>query len=278
MKIERILNNNTAILKDTIGQQYLAMGKGLSFQKKTGMIVSKQEIENLFVIKRKGTTDRLSSIIEEIPFDHLKICDEIINTAYQEMGKKLDDTVYLALLDHITFAIKRVGSGSSLAYSLKWELKQFYPDEYRIAQKALEIINQRLDLDLPDDEVAYIALHFVNSEYSDKKIVQKTLKFVNSVLKIVNDYFGTTINQDSYAYSRFVKHLQYFSQVILSSKSGNSVNNYQEPIFSFKEDLKQERECVELIEEWIKEKYSHVLTEAEKNYLIMHMFSLLNRK
>ena len=46
-----------------------------------------------------------------------------------------------------------------------WEIRRFYSREYQIGQYALQMIRERLQVDLPEDEAGFIALHFINAEY-----------------------------------------------------------------------------------------------------------------
>lgn len=277
MQLVRILNNNAALAKNALGQQYLVMGKGIAYGKKQGDVLKKTDIDKIYSIQQRDLANRIGDIVSEIPFTHVKVCDEIINTAYHEMNRPLNDTVYLALLDHIAYAIKRHSTGSNLAFSLKWELKQFYPDEYRIAKKAVALINQRLDLDFPEDEAAFIALHFVNSDSSNKESVQKRLKIVNDVLTIVDKHFGSLIDKESYLYTRFITHLKHFSGLVIGNPIKSSTPQMELQLH-FSDNLDKEEACVNEINEWISEKYKYQLTEAEEGYLMLHIYSLLYRQ
>ncbi|MCB5608037.1 PRD domain-containing protein, partial [[Ruminococcus] gnavus] len=71
----------------------------------------------------------------------------------------------------------------------------FYQEEYKIAAEALKIINQKLMVNLSEDEVGFIALHFVNAELNSEmeevtqitKIIQEILNIVRYHLKISFD-------------------------------------------------------------------------------------------
>lgn len=34
-----------------------------------------------------------------------------------------------------------------------------YPEEYKVAKKAVEFLNEHLDVKLPDDETGYLTMH-----------------------------------------------------------------------------------------------------------------------
>ena len=81
-----------------------------------------------------------------------------------ELRKKLNDTIYISLSDHIYTAIQRFLEGITITNSMLWDIKRFYELEFGLALKALNIIKERFQVELPEDEAAFIALHIVNAE------------------------------------------------------------------------------------------------------------------
>src|SRR5699024_10343070 len=137
----------------------------------------------------------------------------IIALAKDKLPHKLDDYLYVALLDHLSFAVERHGKGLDLKNPLLWEIRKYYREEFNIALEALEMINETLDIELPEDEAASIALHLVNSQLSGEsmaKTVQVT-GMVNDILNIVKYYFQMDLDEDSVNYERFLTHLRFFA-------------------------------------------------------------------
>ena len=68
------------------------------------------------------------------------------------------------LTDHISFAIERQRQNMEYRNALLMEIRNFYIQEFQIGCKALEIIKERLNVELSRDEAGFIALHIVNAE------------------------------------------------------------------------------------------------------------------
>ncbi len=141
------------------------------------------------------------------------MANEIISYAQISLNKELDENIYIALTDHLNFAVKRIRQGITLTNSMLWEIKHYYNHEYRIGKEAIGIIKQYTGLDMPDDEVGFIALHILNSELNlDMDHSRMMTKIIQDVLNIVKYHFNIVIDEESLDYERFVTHLKFFVQ------------------------------------------------------------------
>ena len=77
-------------------------------------------------------------------------------------------------------------------------IKYFQDNEYIENKKefifslwAVDYINRNLDIQLPEDEAGFIALHFVNASYKETtmKSVEST-KIIKDILNIIKYYFS----------------------------------------------------------------------------------------
>lgn len=59
--------------------------------------------------------------------------------------------------DHCHFAIERYKQGMVIRNVLLWEIKRLYQNEFALGLEALDIIEQRLGVRLPEDEAGFIA-------------------------------------------------------------------------------------------------------------------------
>src|SRR5699024_9966504 len=189
------------------------MGRGLAYQKKPASSNDESKIEKTFTLENKGISNKIAELLKDIPEVYLELAYRIISLAKDKLSQKLDDYLYVALIDHLSFAVERHNRGLDLKNALKWEIRKYYKQEFQIALEALDIINQELNIELPEDEAASIALHFVNSQLSGEnmsKTVQVT-KMVNDILNIVKYYFQMELDEDSINYERFLTHLRFFA-------------------------------------------------------------------
>lgn len=257
MKIKKILNNNVALTYNERNQEVVVMGLGLAFQKKEGSTIDPDKIEKTFILENKGVSNKIAELLKEIPEIYLDLTYQIIELAKSRLPYQLDDYLYVALIDHLSFAVERHKQGFDLKNALLWEIQKYYKQEYKLALEALEIINKKLDIELPEDEAASIALHFVNSQLSGDnmtKTVQMT-EMVNDILNIVKYYFQMELDEDSVNYERFLTHLRFFALRFIRKEKLE--DTYDEFLFEqVKGKYNKAFQCAERIASYIKKDYN----------------------
>lgn len=271
MKIDKVINNNIVSAFDTDGKEVVVMGRGLGFKVKKGQTISEDKIEKIFKLDSQSSVDKFKTLLEDMPLEHIQISSEIVTYAMKNLNKELNQNIYITLTDHISFAITRYKQGFKFSNPLLWEVKRFYKSEFNIGKYAVELINNKIGVQLLEDEAASIALHIVNAEYntSVNEAINNT-KLIKNTLEIVKDYFDIEINVDSLYYERFVTHMMYLAQRILKKRQLNSSDedNYRKIIEGlYQEDYK----CSLKISGYIEKEYKYNLTDEELLYLTIHI-------
>src|SRR5690625_5722155 len=95
MRITKILNNNAVVVMDD-GEEKIAIGAGVGFEKKKKDIVNQAKIEKVFVSKE---SEQLQQLLLRIPEEHFMITEEIIAYAEENLGTKLNDHIRIALTE-----------------------------------------------------------------------------------------------------------------------------------------------------------------------------------
>jgi mannitol operon transcriptional antiterminator len=72
----------------------------------------------------------------------------------------LDQDLIYSLTSHIKATIRRLQMGFSIRNPMLSEIRQEYPYIFKVAQKSSAILNSKLNLTIPDEEIGYIAMHF----------------------------------------------------------------------------------------------------------------------
>lgn len=165
MKIEKIINNNVVSALDENGKEIVVMGKGIGFCRKPGQELPEQNIEKIFRLESPEVLTHFEELIANMPLACVQVSDEIITHARSVLPQELSQSVYLTLTDHIDFVLERFRKGMLFENALYSEIKRFYPAEFAVGRYALELIDQRLGVRLPDNEAASIAFHLVNAEF-----------------------------------------------------------------------------------------------------------------
>ena len=110
MKISKVINNNVLSAFDENGQEVVLMGRGLGFKAKTGDDIDESRVQKVFCIENSALSRQFQEVISNIPMEHMQISADIISYAKNECGMELNQSIYVALTDHINFAIERYRS------------------------------------------------------------------------------------------------------------------------------------------------------------------------
>ncbi|MGO1042012.1 BglG family transcription antiterminator LicT [Clostridioides difficile] len=271
MIINKILNNNVVITLDDNYEEIIVMGKGIGYQKSKGDLIDKTKVNKVFRISNKEISNKLQELLNNIPMEHMKLSSEIIEYAQIKLNKKLNESIYISLSDHTYFAIQRMKEGINVKNAILWETKRFYKEEFEIGMKALDIIENKTGVKLPEDEAGFIAFHIVNAQLSEGHTLASDItKLIQEVLSIVRYHFRIEFHEDSVFYYRFIMHLKFFAQRLLSN-SVHEGETDKELLIIIKSKYNKEFECVVKIKNFIKKQYNYILTDDELIYLTIHL-------
>ncbi|SFP99404.1 transcriptional antiterminator, BglG family [Desemzia incerta] len=277
MRVKKVFNNNV-VLAETKGQsEMIVMGKGIGFQKKSGDAIEEEFIEKKFVIQEDEPAEYLKAVYQTLPVEESDAVFAIVVKAEQDLQQTFDSNVYLTLADHIHYAIQRTAEGINLKNPLAWEVRRFYRREYELGKESLAIIEKYTGTALDADEAASIALHFVNAQ-KEGQLIEETIKvtrIVQDILNIVRLHFGIVFEEESISYNRFMTHLQYFSQRVVSKETyPTSQDTFL--LEQVKSNYPDALKCTEKIAVYISESYQFQVSPDEKIYLTIHIHRVVN--
>jgi beta-glucoside operon transcriptional antiterminator len=276
MKIHKVINNNVISVLAENSKELVIMGRGLAFQKKPGDTVDEERIEKIFTLENKDLSERFKTLLYEIPMEYMEISDEIIIHAKEKLGKNLNESIYVSLTDHIHFAVQRHQKGMDIKNALLIEIKRLYRDEFLIGKEALNIIQQKVGIELPEDEAGFIAMHVVNAELNEEMPnILNITKVMQEILAIVKNHFNIEFDEESLNYYRFVSHLKYFAQRLFSKTYLTSDDDFL--YHTVREKYTNATACAEKIKEFVSQKYDCELPNEEMLYLTIHISRVVNR-
>lgn len=270
MRIEKVINNNIVSAFDDTGREIVVMGRGLGFGVRPGQPVNEDKIEKEFRIKSRDTADQLKELLADMPLERAQISADIISYAKSSLNLKLNQSIYVTLTDHINFAIDRFEKGINLQNALLWDIKRFYPREFNLGLYALRLVKERLDVELPEDEAGYIALHFVNAEYGTN--IKDAFRFPNQlkdILQITSDELGIVLDERTLHYERFVTHLKFLLQRVYRRELLPNEENELAELMRTK--YPKEYACSCKIAEYIEKNADCKLSGEEVMYLAIHI-------
>ncbi|MEW4353561.1 BglG family transcription antiterminator LicT [Streptococcus pneumoniae] len=271
MIIKRILNHNAVIATNKKEVDILLFGKGIAFAKKVGDEVNVDSIEKSFLLKNRDNMTRFTELFINVPLELVYICEKIINLGKIKLGNNFDEIIYINLTDHIQSSIERHKEGIVITNPLKWEIAKYYPEEYKVGKQALEIIKKDANIELAEDEAAFIALHFVNANLENN--FQESYKITEIIMKIeqiVKNFYVTEFDQESIEYYRFITHIKLFAHRLLAHEY------YQEDddddlLALMSKKYPKEYECGQEVAHYIQDEYDYRLSSSELLYLTAHI-------
>ena len=270
MTILKILNNNAVVCSGSDGKETIAMGRGIAFQQKAGCELDESKIEKTFILKTEEKRSKFQKFIKDIPMEDLFLAEKVISAARKMSSKPFDDGIYITLTDHLSAALERVKSNITVQNPLTSAIKSFYPKEFEMGQEAVRIIKEETGIQLSLDESAFFTMHFVTAELGDSGAqFGEVLTFVQELSEIVKKEISSEIDETSLSWQRFITHLSFFAQRLLS---GKEVESKSAPFFdSIAASYPLALKCVEKMTGYIKEKYGHTVNFDEKTYLTIHV-------
>ncbi|QEO04896.1 PRD domain-containing protein [Bacillus paralicheniformis] len=268
MKIYKVLNNNAAIIKED-GQEKIVMGPGIAFQKGKNDTIPRNKVEKIFTIHEEN--EKFKQILETLPEEHIEAAEEIISYAEGRLSAPLSDHIHIALVDHLSFAIERVRKGFVIQNKLLNEIKALYKKEYEIGLWAIDLVKEKLKVELPDDEAGYIALH-IHTAKMDAENMQKTLKYTNIIKELIEKIeccFNQKIDENSISYQRLVTHLRYAINRLESNEAFHVMDD--DMLYFIRKKYPESYQCAAELADYVKTEYDLHLPESEVGYITLHV-------
>ena len=214
MKIKKILNQN-AVLVEANGEEKVAIGKGIGFNKKRNDTLFTREIERIFVLEAEGQM-KLQSLLNQIDEKYLFAAEKIIDYAENILMEKLNEHVLIALTDHIAFAAENLKNGIIIRNKLLPEIEVLYPEEFQIAQWAVGYLVQTLDAPYTYDEAGYIAIHIHSARAGERSKHQsiREVTIVSEIVHLIEQELSIDLRDKKMALNctRLVNHLRLLLQ------------------------------------------------------------------
>lgn len=270
MKILKVFNNNSvAAISDEL-EDIILTGSGIGFQKKIGDLVDESKIEKTYLFK-DDQKKRFEQSIAEVPAVYFEIANKIVAKAIKELETDFSGEIFIAISDHLSFAVKRKKENIYLPNIILNETKTLYKKEYKVGLWSLDYIKRKIGIRLDDDEAGYLALHLVNFSLNDKaNNAMKIVTLTKEVLGVIKATMKVELEEDSIGYARISTHLKYLAERIFREE----IDSFQDTTSNIRDMLKANARlalCINRIVKLIEERYDYVLSPDEQTYLCIHI-------
>lgn len=275
-RIVQALNNNVALVKNEQDEQAVVMGLGIVFQKKKGDLITPSKVEKVFLLKTEESKENFLTLLKNIPLDILTVTYNMIDDLVAKYHFPVQEYLYVTLTDHVYLVYQKLLKGAYQESQLP-DISAAYVTEFQMAQEAVVILNQKLSVTFPDDEVGRMALHFINAkgdyEVSDNNKEDATKK----VLALIEDKLAKNnikrSTENSNLYDRLMIHLTYLiNRLQMNQQDNASLINLEEYV---KTDYPKAYQIGQAIYDLIGQELKIDLSRSERVYLVIHIQRLL---
>ncbi len=207
-EVLKIYNNNVVLAKQNT-EEVILLSKGIGFGKKKGdKLKDNVGIEKVFYESQNQAENLDSYSLNKRKKEIENVIMEIIGIAESKIGK-LNENTAKALIEHIDFAIERLNMGLVIENPFINEILSLYPNEYEIAGIASKLIEEKLGIDIGEEEKGFIALHIYSAKTQKTvKETMKTTRFYKECIVIIQNEYGCKIYLKSPAIKDFFRNLK----------------------------------------------------------------------
>lgn len=264
--VKKVLNNNV-VIAEQCGKEFVLVGKAVGYNTHKGSSLTKDKIENVFIKQSQASNENFNRLLESIDKEIIGISEEIIALCEKELEVKLNDSIHVSLPDHINFSFRRIKQGVKIENPFLHELMALYPNEYRLAQKALEMINNRFNIELPEDEIGFICMH-IKAAVNQQEVTHALAytKKIGEIMDLISKLLKKEFDKNSLEYVRTVTHINLMVERILNKKT---VKNYL--LDSIKKGLYNEYSVAIKVAMKIENLFSIKVPEDEIGYITLHL-------
>ncbi|XXM72033.1 glucose PTS transporter transcription antiterminator GlcT [Lysinibacillus sphaericus] len=216
LSVKKALNNNVLIAEHESYGEVVLIGKGIGFNRKKGDPIQNDIAEKMFVLKGEKEQEQYKNLLPFLDEKMSNVTISAIELIRERTNSFLNEHIHIALTDHILFAINRLMRGMEIRNPFLVETRTLYPFEYEIAREVVEMINDMTDVNLPEGEVGFIALH-IHSAMMNKDLseVNQHSQLISRLTTMIEQQLDVKINKESVDYMRLVRHIRYTIERVL---------------------------------------------------------------
>lgn len=272
MKAIKKINNNVAICIDSDNNELVAFGKGIGFPMMPYEITDLSQIFMTFY----RIENQFYKVLKDIPENVFEVSALIVHEAMRKLRSNLNPNLVISLADHINFAMVRMKNFKEMKILFAYDVQHLYPLETEIGKYAIELIEKKLNVKLPDSEITTIAMHFVNAEEEsiDDTDSKQVVDLIDRITALIERSFTIKIDRKNYNYNRFVMHMRYHLQRILNNTQFSEDNKAL--IDSMKQSHPEVYEVAIKGGGMISGTLNSSVTESELLYLMIHIARIIN--
>ncbi|HIW43042.1 MAG TPA: PRD domain-containing protein [Candidatus Mediterraneibacter vanvlietii] len=276
MRIEQVLNNNVVIASEEDGRKIIIDARGIGFNNKPGSVICEEDYPNMRkYVQESEEYQKLRDFYENTDQKLIDISKDLLNR--EAMEKKIDHPIpvsaVMLLADHLEDTVSRLKNGLYLRNALTNEIKAFYSVEFELSKSIGKTMLETYEVAFNDDEFAFVSIHLINLNANNMNETMMSIQIVDELVDIVRRVMNLELKLNTYVYSRFITHLKYFAERVITRSDITS--RYDAELDAFlKNNYKRAYSCALTIKKFVLRKYRYEITDDEVIYLTLHLEGL----
>ncbi|KZZ85232.1 MULTISPECIES: transcription antiterminator [Bacillaceae] len=273
--VKKVLNNNVLIADHLEFHEVVLIGRGIGFGRSKGDQIEEHSYEKMFVLKNEKEQEQYKMLLPYIDEEVIAVIHEVIQHIEARLDQPLNEHIHIGLTDHISFALKRKKQGMDLKNPFMIETKTLYPLEYELAKEAVDMIEKRLNVSLPEGEVGFIVLH-IHGAITDKPLreVNQSSQLIALLTGIIEDSLKIQIDRESINYLRLVRHIRF---TIDRVQAGEKLEEPEKMADLLKNEYPLCYNTAWKLVKVMQQTLKKPVYNAEAVYLTMHLYRLSNK-
>ncbi len=213
------------------------------------------------------------TLLDVIGYTMLESIEEIVKEAGVLEEYPFADSAYAALIIHMSLSIKRLSEGGSIHFD-RQKLEAIEDSkEYELASKIVDLTSESFGLNIPDDEIGYIAMHIKGSRLRPGRKGQTEIKvhdyeviyLIELLIKEMESLTGYQLVEDQHLLTGLINH---FGPALSRIKQGVEIRN---PLMN--EMKNRYKTYYDYVSKAVKSIENHInisIPDDEVAYLTMH--------
>ncbi|MCK6079206.1 PRD domain-containing protein [Microbacterium sp. EYE_5] len=274
--VHKVLNNNVVISLDEQGRERVLMGRGLGFQLKPTDSLDPAKVEKTFILQTGEDGERERRMLTDTPYAIVEAVSRAVDQAERSLGHHLGRRLTMAVIDHVQFVLERLEQGIRIPTANMPELRVLHPAEFAAAKAMAESISTALATDLPAEEAVFLTMHLLNATRDEPNGTAALLfRRVQHVVMTVENGLGVKLDVESPDYARFVLHVQFLLQRLVSRSMLRSADS---SFFEFaKHSYPRSFAIAQEVKAYVRAATESELTDEELLYVIVHVERLASQ-
>lgn len=297
-----LFSENYIKLEELMEQMYISRSTIQNDMKETREILNKFNLDFItkpnYGMKIVGSENEIRNAISAILYDinknsfnktymdssnlfdkyNLDIIYKIVVNNINESEIKLSDIALKNLVVHIAIAIKRISMNQYFDNNIEIDIEK--NNEFKIAEKIVDDLEEKFKIDFPMDEVYYITMHLMGTKLIIKKnnetkisdYDKKIIELSKEIISEVNNKISFDILNDNELLSSIILHLK---PAIYRYKNKMLIRN---PLLaSIKHNYPQAYEASFTASKVIENRLGIIFNEDELGYIAIHFGAAIER-